>query len=392
MRVLFFLGFPNPFPGAGWTRIGFFSNYFVMRGHAVIVLGAFSYKSMNTAGAKNEGQIGLRNVIFTLGLRHPLAFLLNMASSFVTSTIFLVVWKPKVVIVALPRGDTGLGCIAASFFLRKKIIIDYCDEWEDYALSLADLRPTKHFYQLVKKLVSYFYRRALVACVTPNICGSLAKRGIENILSIPNGVDTTIFKPEETKKDHKEFRIFFSGGVGAYYKVDLVVRALKQMKSNISANVKFMIAGKGDIAVVLALASELGLRRRVEYVGAIYDKNKLSKMLAQADIGVIPYDDNTFLKNTIPLKFLEYCACGLPVVATTHEDSLLAKLITQNQIGEICRPLDVSGLAKVVERLAKDKDFRIEASKRARLLVEQSFDMNKIAEDFLNAVEKVVES
>jgi len=32
MKVLFFLGFPNPFLGAAWTRIGFFANNVLTRG------------------------------------------------------------------------------------------------------------------------------------------------------------------------------------------------------------------------------------------------------------------------------------------------------------------------------------------------------------------------
>jgi len=44
MKILFVLGFPNPFPGASWTRIGFFAEDRSKKGHAVEVLGAFSYK------------------------------------------------------------------------------------------------------------------------------------------------------------------------------------------------------------------------------------------------------------------------------------------------------------------------------------------------------------
>jgi hypothetical protein len=38
---LFVLGFPNPFLGAGWNRIGFFAEDWAKKGHVVEVLGAF---------------------------------------------------------------------------------------------------------------------------------------------------------------------------------------------------------------------------------------------------------------------------------------------------------------------------------------------------------------
>jgi hypothetical protein len=43
LKVSFVLGFPNPFQGAGWTRIGFFAKDWSNKGNAIEVLGAFSY-------------------------------------------------------------------------------------------------------------------------------------------------------------------------------------------------------------------------------------------------------------------------------------------------------------------------------------------------------------
>ena len=35
MKILFILGFANPFAGAGWTRIGFFADKWSRKGHAI---------------------------------------------------------------------------------------------------------------------------------------------------------------------------------------------------------------------------------------------------------------------------------------------------------------------------------------------------------------------
>jgi hypothetical protein len=63
VRILFFLGFANPFPGAGWTRIGFLAKYFKDREYNVAVIGAFSPKSLNMAGFKKWEKIPIYNVI-----------------------------------------------------------------------------------------------------------------------------------------------------------------------------------------------------------------------------------------------------------------------------------------------------------------------------------------
>jgi len=50
MKIPFVLGFPNPFPGAGWTRIGFFAKDWSNKGHAIEVQGAFSHTLLQKKG------------------------------------------------------------------------------------------------------------------------------------------------------------------------------------------------------------------------------------------------------------------------------------------------------------------------------------------------------
>jgi len=69
MKVLFFLGFPNPFPGAGWTRVGFFADQWSRKGHIIEVLGAFSYKAFSKKGVKRLNNINISNLTFNM--THP---------------------------------------------------------------------------------------------------------------------------------------------------------------------------------------------------------------------------------------------------------------------------------------------------------------------------------
>ena len=50
MKILFILGFANPFPGAGWTRIGFFAEDWSNKGNAIEVQGAFNYALLQKKG------------------------------------------------------------------------------------------------------------------------------------------------------------------------------------------------------------------------------------------------------------------------------------------------------------------------------------------------------
>lgn len=50
MRILLFLGFPNPFPGAAWARVGFFAEKWSKMGHSVGVLRIFTPTTLSKRG------------------------------------------------------------------------------------------------------------------------------------------------------------------------------------------------------------------------------------------------------------------------------------------------------------------------------------------------------
>lgn len=387
MKILFVLGFPNPFPGAGWTRIGFFAEDWSRKEHAVEVLGAFSYKAFHKRGVKRMGGINVFNLIFNVGLTHPLIFILNTLISFAVSTLTLLSRKPNVAIVSVPTGDVGLGALMACKLTKTRCVVDYRDEWEDYAMSLATSRVGRFFYSAVKKLATIIYAKSqLVTTVTPNLVDSLKSRGVVNVRLVPNGADVRVFKPLTSKKKNRVFTLFYSGGIGYYYRLDVVVKALKRLVDNGLRDVKLVIAGEGEVQKILDLALKLDISDNIDYKGSISDKAELVRLINESDVGLIPYDDNPLWKNSLPAKFFEYCACGIPVIATAYEDSLLAEFIRKYEIGVTSPPMDEEKLAEAIYYIYENESFRAAAGKRARLLIEEKFDRNKIAVEFLNLV------
>lgn len=393
MKILFVLGFPNPFPGAGWTRIGFFACVWSRKGQSVEVLGAFSYKSFHKRKMRKMEKVNLFNLVFNIGLTHPLIFILNSFISFMVSTLFLTARKPNVVIVSVPSGDVGLGMLIACKLTGVRYVVDYRDEWEDYTISLTNSRIRKSFYSAVKRFMASLYATChLMNAVTPNFMKSLERRGVTNVRLVPNGADTRTFKPLSNKRENEGFTIFYSGGIGGYYNLDVVVKTIKKLVDKGLSNVKLVIAGGGKVQKVLNLALELGISNNIEYKGAINDKVKLAKLIARADVGLVPYDDNLLWRNSLPAKFFEYCACGVPVVATVYEDSILAKLIKEHEVGLTVPPMDEERFAEAIYRIYKNKPFREKAGKRARLLIEEKFDRNKIAEEFLDLLKHALDT
>ena len=385
MKILFVLGFPNPFPSAAWTRIGFFAENWSKKGHAVGVLGAFTFSTLQKRGGWKFGKVRIFNLIFNMNLGNPLVFTINSLMSVIVSMFYLIADRPRIAIVSVPTGDVGLGAIMACRLLGVKCVVDYRDEWEDYAKSLVGRKSEKMFYSAVGRLAFNLYSNSgLVVAVTSKLVHVLKQRGLTNVALVPNGADVKTFKPSPKKDDG--FKLFYSGGVGGYYRLDVVLKAIKRFIEKGPKNVTLIIAGDGTIHDVLIMASQLGISKNVSYMGVIREKTELADIIAEANVGLIPYDDNPLWKNALPAKFFEYCACGLPVIATVYEDSLLGKLIRDNAIGIISPPLDDVKLAESFYALYCNNSFRKAAGNKARILIEEKFDRNKIAEEYLKLI------
>jgi glycosyltransferase involved in cell wall biosynthesis len=387
MRLFFVLGYPNPHPGAAWTRIDFFANAWAKRGYPAEVLGIFSYKSLNRRGHGKSGKVKVSNTIFTLGLSHPGVFIFNTIMALIVSTLYFIIRRPKAVVVSIPTGDIGLGSIIACKLTKTSCLIDYRDDWEDYIISHARSKVTRSFYSALKRMMTGIYSRcSLVTSVTSNLVSKLKSRGLSRVRLVTNGADTRVFKPLKEKTG--EFTILFVGGIISYNRLDVALKAIKKLASQGLRNLKFIIVGPGDFQAVSSLAENLGVWYFVECKEPITDKMKLAKVIARADVGLTLHDDDPIWKSALPVKFFEYCACGVPVVATTHADSILAKVITENGVGLTVPPMDEGKLADALYRIYKDKSLRAASGKRARLLAEERFDRNKLAELFLSLVEQ----
>lgn len=332
------------------------------------------------------------NLIFKIPLNHPLVFLLNLVVSFISSIAILIARRPKIAIVSFPGGDSGSGFIIACSILRIKYVVDYRDEWENQLLYASQLSKfSRGFYLFIKKTSIFYYKRArFVSAVTTPFVVDLKKNGVTRVVHFPNGAVCSSFKPVDRKPNNGFFSIVYSGGVGEYYRIDVVLSSLKILADRNLKNIRLLIVGRGTNDHVLynlqMYSRQLGIQNSLLYLGNKSNVDELSKIIAEADVGIVPYDDNLLWKNALPAKFFEYCSSGLPVIATTYEDSILAKIICENGIGLIANPLDDKGLADAIQTIYYDNEFRANAGKRARILVEEHFDRNKLSEKFFKQV------
>jgi hypothetical protein len=97
----------------------------------------------------------------------------------------------------------------------------------------------------------------------------------------------------------------FQGGINARLDYVLISDLVRRMP-----DWEFRFCGK---AVECKAWKDLLLQPNVRYLGEIKTE-ELARHMIESTVGIIPYIQNQFIKNSYPLKAYEYVACGLPVV------------------------------------------------------------------------------
>lgn len=194
------------------------------------------------------------------------------------------------------------------------------------------------------------------------------------IVTIPNGVDLSRFKPpSETARSEARASFglkpdaFVVGTVASLTEVkrhDVLIDAFA-VAARERPDFRLLLVGSGPLRDPLwARCRDHGLANRVIMPGRLDDPERA---LAAMDAYVCSSDSECF-NNAV----LEAAACGLPIVATNVGD--YADVIRPNREGLIVATGDVEGLARTIEALAASVDLR-ERLSRAVARRARDFDL-----------------
>ncbi len=174
---------------------------------------------------------------------------------------------------------------------------------------------------------------------------------------IPNGVDSTRFRPLPARHDDPPV-VLFVGRLVAQKGVDVLLRAFAAVLARLP-QARLVIAGDGDQALYLQrLARYLGVMARVEFVGWQSGED-LVRCYGHCDVVAMPSRYEPF-----GLVALEAMSCGRPVVAARTGG--LAEIVDDGRTGILVPAGDHLRFAQALVRLLTDDQAREKASLAAR--------------------------
>ena len=178
-------------------------------------------------------------------------------------------------------------------------------------------------------------------------------------------------RPDADLKRGKSYLIGYAGTIGPQDGVDHALRALKLL-GDARDDWYAIFAGTGDAAAdSQALASELGIGDRVEFVGFLHDE-QLIRILSSADVCLSPEPKNALNDASTMIKVVEYMGLGRPVVAYDLRETRFSA----GEAALYATPNDEAAFAACIEQVFDDATLRerMSAAGRRRVTEELSWE------------------
>ncbi len=315
----------------------------------------------------------------------------NRMSYYLIFPLHAIIWalayrkKYDVIITSAPPIFTAITGYFIKKITRKRWFFDVRDLWIDASISLGFIKKGSIFEKLSRAFEKICYTNSDMTTVTTEEVKSEIKQiyniSTDKITLLPNGVDTKIFTPANTKKN----RIIYTGNIGLAQDLKKVIFAVKKVNEKIP--LELYLVGDGDIRKDLEdLVKKEQLEDTILFTGVL-DRDQIPKMIAESLIGIAPLKDLDALRYAIPTKVYEYMSCGIPFIGTGKGEiqnlakSSAAGIVTKN---------DVTSISETIIQLLENKQLMEKMGKQGRKFAKKYYDRGKIAEHLLDSIEKVV--
>jgi D-inositol-3-phosphate glycosyltransferase len=217
----------------------------------------------------------------------------------------------------------------------------------------------------------------------------------ERVNVVAPGVDLGTFQPLDRAEARRVVGygsgrlLLFVGRLERLKGVEIAIRALGLLRDRQHDDVRLLILGEdshegeeSEKARLKAIASEVGVRDRVDFVGSVAH-HELPYFYAAADVCVMPSYSESF-----GLVALEAQACGCPVVASGV--SGLRSVVRDEVSGYLIDEHDPAAYAERIGRLLENSELAQQMGRRGRLLA-QRFSWTRTADRLELLFEPVVE-
>lgn len=242
-------------------------------------------------------------------------------------------------------------------------------------------------YKITKSIFDWAYRQCDLLIVIGRDMEELVNNKTNNsVLTklITNWCDIktiNIMKKNENeiiKKFDLQNNIVFSF-VGNLGKAQGIEKLLESMNFVKNKNVKLLFIGDGLLRETIEQYIKKNTNNNIIYAGS-YPSEKRNLFLNACDISIVSLTDG-MLGLGVPSKSYYNMAAAKPILFIGDSSSEIAKVITENDIGWVCKS-NVNDIANYIDKICTEVDSFLIKGNKARDVVTQNYSKEVILEKY----------
>ena len=405
MRFVFLTQYFPPEIGAPQVRLAAMTRELVRLGHEVEVVTAMpnhpegrifrDYRGSLYRRERSNGMT-LHRVWLYASTGSGLRRMLNYASFTVTSLWGLFkAKKPDFLFVESPPLFLSFPAALAARIWKRPIIFNVADIWPDAAEQLGVL-TNRRLIRVLEWLEGWSYATAkYVTTVTDVFAETLrSKKGVkpDKLLSLPNGVDTELFRrlppdralAESLGVSDKKV-LLYAGTHGYAHAVEMALEAAGFLQER-DAGIHLLFVGDGsEKARLMAMARTMALEN-VTFHAPVPPED--IARLYSISVGALSTLRSTY--NTRPVKILAAMACEKPIAYCGGGEG--ARLVEEARAGVITPANEPEALADAIYSLANQPELAAQFGSNGRRYVCETMSWKKLVEDWLQRLEPNAQS
>ncbi len=240
-----------------------------------------------------------------------------------------------------------------------------------------------YLYPALKPIVRRIWSGAAVVTASSKEHQRLAHQTMPDleIQMIPNGVDTSTFRPANEPRQGPEVNILCVGRLIERKGQHHLLHAFANLRTQCDHSISLTLVGTGDAETSLQrLATDLGVATAVNFTGFV-SREDMPALYRQADIFVLPSENEG-----MSIALLEAMAFGLPVVITNVGGA--AELVEEGVNGYITPWADVPALTKALATLVQANQARRTMGNEGRRIAKQ-FTWSAVTREYLELLVQI---
>jgi colanic acid biosynthesis glycosyl transferase WcaI len=177
---------------------------------------------------------------------------------------------------------------------------------------------------------------------------------------------------------HETFCFLYAGTLGLKHNPELLVKLALRYQKDKATRVVVVSQGLGA-DYLKERKAQLKLDNLLVLGYQPYEQ--LPQVLGAADVlvALLEPDAGVF---SVPSKVLTYLCAGRPLLLAVPPDNLAARIVFSQEAGLVVHPRDVDGFLTAADALFRDQSLREKLGRNARIYAEQTFDIEKITDQF----------